>query len=171
MIKFKKPAGFTIIELLVVISIVLLTIGAGISGFINFNDRQQVQTTVKDVQELMRSAQIKARSGEGANDCGVTNKLKGYQVTSDISAVILNRICVNPSTNVVTSTTERSRVTLNKVTVTRSPSNTITFLALKGGVDLGGGVPILVTVTGQYSSASYQFQVLTTGEITEGAFN
>lgn len=165
-----KLAGFTLIELLVVISIILLTTGAGIASFVNFNDRQQVLSAVKDTQELLRAAQVKSRAGEGANDCGAGNKLKGYQVTSNATAVILNRICVNATTGAITSTTERSRVTLDNIIVTRAPNNTITFLALKGGVDLGGSTNISITVTGQYSNVSYLFQVLDTGEITEGAF-
>lgn len=172
--KTTPALGFTLIELLVVVSIILLTTGAGIASFVNFNDRQQVQTTVKGIQGLMRSAQTKARAGEGANDCGQTgtllNKLKGYQVTSTATAVILNRICVRPDTGDVTSTTERSRITLDTVTVSRSPSTTITFLALRGGVDLGNNPAVTITVAGQYSNVSYQFQVLNTGEITEGAF-
>lgn len=166
-------SGFTLIELLVVISIIILITGAGIAGFVNFNDRQQVQTTVKDTQALMRSAQIKARSGEGASDCGGTNKLKGYEVTSDATSVVLNRICVTVA-GAFASRTERSRVTLNNVTVTKAPNNAITFLALRGGVDLGGAgvTDVTYTVAGEYStSIEYEFQVLNTGEITEGAFN
>lgn len=168
--------GFTLIELLVTVSIILLVTGAGIAGFVNFNDRQQVQTTVKEVQDLMRAAQVKARSGEGAigasvaEGCVVPNKLKGYEVTVGNGVVLLNRICVDPITTLVASTTERSRVTLENVSVELDPSNTVTFLALKGGVDLGGAASLTVTVEGTYSSTTYTFQVLSTGEITEGAF-
>lgn len=165
----KTSDGFTLIELLIVISIVLLTTGAGIAGFVNFNDRQQVQTTVKNIQTLMRSAQVKARAGEGASDCG-TDKLKGYEVTSDATSVTLNRICVTTA-GVFASRTERSRVTLDNVTVTKTPNNAITFLALRGGVDLGGASAVAFTVNGEFSSVEYQFQVLDTGEITEGAFD
>lgn len=170
LVTHKTRSGFTLIELLIVISIILLTTGAGIAGFVNFNDRQQVQTTVKSIQTLMRSAQIKARSGEGANDCGGTDKLKGYEVTSDATAVTLNRICVTTA-GAFASRTERSRVTLDNVTVTRNPNSAVTFLALRGGVDLGGAAAVAFTVNGEFSSVEYQFQVLDTGEITEGAFD
>lgn len=172
----RNITGFTLIELLVTVSIILLVTGAGIAGFVNFNDRQQVQTTVKEMQDLMRAAQIKARSGEGAtgatvaDGCVSPNKLKGYQVTVSGTAILLNRICVNPLTGIVASTTERSRINLGTVTVVMNPSNTVTFLALKGGVDLGGTNPLSITITGTYSNISYTFQVLPTGEITEGAF-
>lgn len=165
--KIKNTPGFTLIELLVTISIILIVTGGGIAGFVNFNDRQQVQTTVKQIQDYMRSAQIKARSGEAASDCA-PDKLRGYQVALNSptnTVVLLNRVCENPISGVTTQT-ERSKFNLNNVTVTLDP---VTFLALKGGVDAGGS-DVTVIITGQYTGISYQFQVLETGEITEGAF-
>lgn len=163
--------GFTLIELLIVISIISLLTGAGIAGFVNFNDRQQVQTTVKDVQALMRTAQIKARIGEGAGDCGGTNKLKGYEVTSDATSVVLNRICVD-LVGAIASRTERSIVALDNITVTKSPNNAVIFLTLRGGVDLGGAAvtDVTYTIAGEFNAVEYAFQVLSTGEITEGGF-
>lgn len=167
MIKFKQITGFTLIELLITISIILLVTGAGIAGFINFNDRQQVQTTVNEVKDLMRSAQIKARAGEGADDC-TPNKLKGYEVIEHPteSAVVLNRVCMDGD-GVVVSQTERSKVTLGNVQLSLDP---VTFLALRGGVDTGGS-DVTITVSGTYATnIIYTFQVLRTGEIMEGSF-
>lgn len=175
MIKLKQTTGFTLIELLITISIILLVTGAGIAGFINFNDRQQVQTTVNNVKDLMSSAKVKARAGEGASGlvvsegCVAPNKLKGYEVVEHLTlpAVVLNRVCVNPL-GVVFSTTERSIVTLDNVDF--SITNSVTFLSLRGGVDTGGG-DVTITVNGKYAtSIIYEFQVLQTGEITAGAF-
>lgn len=166
----QKNSGFTLIELLVTVSIVLLLVGGGIAGFINFNDRQQVQTTVKNVQTLMRSAQVKARAGEGASDCVAPRKLRGYRITSTATAVIMWRYCVNPNNASDVSSTERSRVTLDNVTFTKTPNVNITFLALRGGVDMGSNTSVTYTTSGSYSTHSYAFQVLNTGEITEGAF-
>jgi prepilin-type N-terminal cleavage/methylation domain-containing protein len=174
MIKFKQHHGFTLVELLITISIILMLTGAGIAGFINFNEKQQVQTTVKQVQDLMRAAQIKARAGEGANEtnpekgCLTTENLKGYEVAKDptLPVVLLNRICVNSSTLVARST-ERSSFTLINVNISLDP---VTFLALQGGVDTGGS-DVTITVSGTYATSNvYEFQVLQTGEITEGSF-
>ena len=161
--KHKQKTGFTLIELLITVSITLLITGGGIAGFITFNDRQQVQTTVKNIQQLMRAAQVKARAGEGANDCASGGKLKGYRITSDSSFVYLHRLCMNP-----TSTALRSQVPLDAVSLAQS--GTVTFLSLQGGVDTGGSSSITFTVSGQYSGIEYEFQVLNTGEITEGSF-
>ena len=168
MIKSKKTTGFTLIELLITISIILLMTGVGIAGFINFNDKQQVQTTVSEVKDSMRSAQVKARAGEGADACSaVLTKLKGYKVELlNATTVVLNRVCVHPVTGVETDV-ERSRIVLQNVDLVMTP---VTFLALRGGVDTGGS-DVLITISGKYATDTiYTFQVLQTGEITEGAF-
>ncbi len=167
----KKNTGFTLIELLVVISIILLITGGGIAGFINFNDKQLVQTTVKDIQTLMRAGQVKARSGEGAIECqtagGFSNgKLRGYQVAQAVGAVVLNRVCVEGANTVYI---ERSRTTLDD-TVSVTLSDSVVFLSLKGGVDVGSTNPATVTVSGNYTGLVYVYEVHPGGEITDGAF-
>lgn len=174
--------GFTLIELLVTISIILLLTGAGIAGFINFNDRQQVQVTVKQLQDYMRSAQVKARAGEGADTCddsatpSVIEKLYGYRVTNDTTTVYLRQICINPSTGATTKNTIRSQFPLNNVTITKStptnPSSTQnpTFISLNGGVNIGNNASLTYSVAGQYSGITYEFDVMQTGEIKDGDF-
>lgn len=164
--KLKRNSGFTLIELLVTISIILLMTGAGIAGFVNFNDRQQVQTTVNELKDYMRAAQIKARAGEGADSCTGGGKLYGYRVSSDASNVYLRKICKDTG-GAVTNNVVRSQFALDKVTVTRSPNVNVTFLTLKGGVDTNGNASITYTVTGQYSTVTQAFQVFQTGEIKD----
>lgn len=163
-------AGFTMVELLVTISIILLLTGAGIAGFINFNDRQIVQSTVKDVKQLMRAGQVKARSGEGAGTCTSPGKLRGYSVVINGTVMELRKVCIDPNTSVVTDNDVRSTIELNNVVVTNNPAANVTFLALGGGVDTDGNAAITYNVAGQFTSIEYEFQVLETGEITEGDF-
>jgi prepilin-type N-terminal cleavage/methylation domain-containing protein len=173
MFKINNITGFTLIELLIVISIIMLVTGGGIAGFVSFNDRQQVQTSVREIQTLMRSAQIKARSGEGAADCVPPQKLYGYRVTASTTNVIMSRYCVNPADPSDNEATERSRVTLNNVSLILDPdwANSVTFLTLRGGIDMGATNGISYTVAGEYSGISYSFRVLDTGEIVQGEFN
>lgn len=173
--KLKKTlsAGFTLIELIVTVSIIMIITGGGIAAFVNFNDKQQVQSTVKDLQTMMRAAQIKARAGEGASECGTvgsfTNgKLYGYEVTYDAlnNDIVMNRICVEGTTYVAV---ERSRQEVDSNVTLSVPD--VTFLALKGGANTGAGSPDLtMTVSGVYTSYIYDFTVTPGGEITEGAF-
>jgi prepilin-type N-terminal cleavage/methylation domain-containing protein len=164
----KNNAGFTFIELLVVVGIILALVGGGIAAFIGFNDRQKVVVAAKNLQTLMRSAQTKARAGEGAEACR-PNSLRGYEVVRVGSDAVMNRICVN-SGDVVTSTTERSRLSLSDVSV--NPSNLrVEFLSLRGGVRVPGDVfPVVVTLTGNIGMNVYQFRIGSIGNIDDGAF-
>lgn len=179
MTQINKKAGFTLIELLVVISIVLLVTGAGIAGFINFNDRQQVLTKAKEIQALMRSAQVKARAGEGADVCRTMSPervFKGYRVAlqADGAAVLLSRICVLPNGTGESPALRTSLVLGNDVNVTMikadGNSGRVNFLALRGGVQILTGDSESLTITISKNNTHYQFQVLNTGEITEGTF-
>ena len=169
----KQTAGFTLIELLVTVTIILLITGGGIAGFVNFNDRQQIQTTVKDMQTMMRAAQIKARSGEGASDCLTSGsftegKLYGYQVTLAGTAMLMNRMC-NENSGLPIAIERTRKNVVDNVSITMS--GPVTFLSLKGGANTGDGSPdVTVTVTGQYSGYVYVFNVTSGGEITQGEF-
>jgi len=61
---------------LVSIAILLLLLGMGISGYINFNDRQKLTQAAELVREAVESAQISARSGKMR---GCTS-LEAYQI-------------------------------------------------------------------------------------------
>lgn len=167
-------AGFTLIELIVTVAIVLTITGGGIAAFVNFNERQQIQSTVKDLQTVMRAAQIKARAGEGAIDCQTEGaftegKLYGYEVTFDgiNNDIVMNRVCNEGTTF---ADVERQRVEVdNNVTIVMDDD--VTFLALKGGANTGAGSPDLtMTVSGVSSGLNFEFTVTAGGEITEGDF-
>ncbi len=57
-------SAFTLIELLITVAIAAIVVGGSIAGFVRFNERQEVQNTAKEVQQLMRNAQSKARVRE-----------------------------------------------------------------------------------------------------------
>jgi len=56
--------GFSLIELLVSIAILLLLLGMGIANYISFNDKQQLTQSAELVREAVESAQVSARSGK-----------------------------------------------------------------------------------------------------------
>jgi prepilin-type N-terminal cleavage/methylation domain-containing protein len=70
-------AGFTMIEMLVAVGIMLVLVGGGIASFITFNDKQQLQASTKLMQTYMRAAQTKARVGDRPPGC---TRLDGYSV-------------------------------------------------------------------------------------------
>jgi len=173
---FKKPsiAGFTLVEMLVTISIMIIITGGGIAAFMGFNDRQNVQVAVKELQTLLRSAQVKAKVGADAEYCRTTfnEPLRGYRVyiADGTGTAILYTTCAE---NKFTSPASRNYVERSRIdfatTVTGGMQGggdvDIEFLTLLGGVD-GSGI-VEISGSGSYV---YNFTVSSSGEIREGGF-
>lgn len=168
-----KNSGFSLIELLVVTAIMLVVVGGSIAGFVTFRDRQQVTTGSKEIQQLLRSAQAKARVRETPTSCSFDgNRLQGYRVVFNSSTyVTLHPLCgadaaiANPTT--LTQLDSISSVTLVGATMVTSLSS-IDFYTLHRGVKIhiGGGIYTnsqQVKFTG--NTYSYCFDVEDNGSI------
>ncbi len=70
--------GFTLVELLVAIGVLLLLLGVGIANYLNFNDRQQLVQAAQLVREAFADAQNSARTGK----LGGCEALHAYRVSS-----------------------------------------------------------------------------------------
>ena len=70
-------AGFTIVELLIAVAIVLLFAGGVVSGYRTFNDTQTIKQVEQTLVSDLRLAQARATSGEKPGGC---TKLVGYTV-------------------------------------------------------------------------------------------
>lgn len=149
-------SGFTLIELIVVIAVLLLVAGGGIASFINFNEKQQVINGAKNLQEYLRTAQTLARIGDKPNGC---DKLNGYKVKSlDAGAVKEIKVLAVCDSGEI----ERNSFLLPEST-TLSSDIEVTFLGLHGGV-VGA---TMVEVIGA-SARTYTFEITQGGEITLG---
>jgi prepilin-type N-terminal cleavage/methylation domain-containing protein len=89
--------GFTLIELMVTMAIMSVVIGGSIAGFITFQSRQQVVEVGKNVQQLVRTAQGKARVRETPTDASCNGsagaRLQGYRITFDSSRSVIYALC------------------------------------------------------------------------------
>ncbi|MBU0979104.1 MAG: prepilin-type N-terminal cleavage/methylation domain-containing protein [Patescibacteria group bacterium] len=78
--------GFSLIELVVAIAIMILLLGGGIAAFAKFNDKQKLLSASRELGQLLRIAQTKARAREIPDDgvCDpVDNPIMAYRVISD----------------------------------------------------------------------------------------
>ena len=152
----KSKLGFSLIELVVVVGILLLLSGGGIVAFFDFNEKQQLINAGKELKEHLRTAQTLARIGETPEGC---IKLNGYNVSSSDGAegkeISLKAVCSSGDI-------ERNNFVL-PVTTTLSDDIDITFWGLYGGVS--GATTIEVVVD---SGRTFTFAVTPGGEITEG---
>ncbi len=149
--------GYTLIEVLVVVTIILLLAGGGIAAFTSFNQRQKVLTAAKELQAYLRTAQTLSRVGERPDGC---NELRGYRVrTTTAGAVTEVRLMASCAGGEVDS---RSYNLPEGVLLANDLD--MVFLGLHGGVT--GAEVIQVT----NDSLTYQFEVTQGGEITSGDF-
>lgn len=159
------------IELLVATTIMLMMVGGGIAAFVSFNDRQTLLTSGKELQTYIRSAQVKARSGDRPADC---DRLLGYVIraTSGTNQVRLlaqceettaptppGGVCVNTGGN----TYECLRNAYDLASDVRfTGSVNMVFGVLHGGVTNAGSIVLT------RGTQSYTIPVSAGGEIGEG---
>lgn len=72
-----KQAGFTLVELIVVFSIMVLISSLGLAGFVNFSREQTLKSTAQDIKSMLISA--RAYSLSQLNSCG-NHQFSGYSV-------------------------------------------------------------------------------------------
>src|SRR5574340_877305 len=86
--------GFTLIEMLVVITITMLMLGGGIAAYIKFNEKQQLVGAAKQMQTYLRGLQKKARVGDRPDGC---TRLLSYTLTvaANSNLVLMEANCEN----------------------------------------------------------------------------
>jgi prepilin-type N-terminal cleavage/methylation domain-containing protein len=82
--KFSTQLGFTLVELLVVISLMSILMLTSIVTFSSFTRTQSFQTSVSDVVSLLNKAKSRSLNQVKPVDCA-TDSLKGYQVSFTLS--------------------------------------------------------------------------------------
>lgn len=78
---FQPQTGFTLIEIIVSLSIIFMLVGLTFAGFASLNQRQQLITAGNTIKNTLRDAQSRAYNGE--TDCSVCDCSSG-------SGMILN---------------------------------------------------------------------------------
>lgn len=75
-----KQKGFTLIELMVAISIMAVLGTMGIAGFINYNQAQVLQTSANEVVTMLNLAKSRAQSQIKPSSMCLGGNLTGYNV-------------------------------------------------------------------------------------------
>ncbi len=87
-LKSRLQRGFTLIELMVVLSITAVLGTLGIAGFVNFNQSQVLQSSASEVVTMLNLAKSRAQSQVklGTLCSSSLNQLEGYRVDISISS-------------------------------------------------------------------------------------
>src|SRR3990167_3337050 len=77
--------GFTMIELLVVMSVIIFISSAGVASFSGFNDTQKLQNATFDVSSLLQTAKSEAQSQVKPSSTICSGSLESYKVKFPIN--------------------------------------------------------------------------------------
>lgn len=100
-----KQAGFTLIELIIVFSIITILSSVGIASFVSYSRSQSIDTTMKEFKTTLFTARSRALSQLRDSACfsngftGQGYELQGYQVVACCSfgSLCLSQQCNNSS--------------------------------------------------------------------------
>lgn len=83
----KKQAGFTFVEILVTVSVMVITLSIGAINYLRFLDKQKLYQSGASVESLLKDARAKAQNGFlGNEELGYCAKLKAVEVFSTQTA-------------------------------------------------------------------------------------
>ncbi len=157
-----NKTGFTLIELVVVITIIALFAGISLANYGRFNEERKLGDETKELTTAFYLARSKAIAAD-EDDPSICADFRGYQVnldTSSPSSFSVERNCGTDFTSILSHT-----LTPN-VTLTASPT-TVFFKPLSAGTDLTS--PLTITLENPTISKAVNIVVETSGVISEGA--
>lgn len=154
--------GYTLIEILVGITIIGLIFGTGFVSFREFSRRQALTSAAKSVQGDIRFAQQQALSGKKPTNafCNSPRILHGYhfRVTSATTYEI--------EANCSGGNVDTKLVTLPLgITISTPPTNPIRFKSIGQGTNLITGSIVTLTITDTASGTTAPIVISYTGEI------
>ncbi len=163
--------GFTFIELLVTVAIMITVLGGGLVGYIQFNEKQTVLEAAKRTQSLFRAARSKAQARDTPVGCAVPDStaLYGFQVSAESTApgstVELSAWC-GSSQGTATAHSPATDSFQLPSGVSVESEFAVVYYTLHGGTNLGSDEEIVVS----NGSQTYRFSVTPGGEITDGCW-
>ncbi len=159
----KRSFGFTLIEILVSSAIIVLLAGGGLAAYLDFNNRQILDTTASELKNNLRQARGWAMAGKKFSYCGDSDdRLANYKVSFypsghryEVTLTCLKNLGVPVlESSLVSSFSYDEKVTISPE---RSP---FIFLPLTGETDVSS-----FNITLSLGSRSRVLTVNTNGEI------
>lgn len=82
----KSQAGFTLVELLVTVTILVISLTIGIINYLRFLDKQKLYQSGSNIEAMIKDARSKAQNGFlGSEDIGFCAKLSAVEAYSVLS--------------------------------------------------------------------------------------
>ena len=155
----KRYSGFTLIEVLISLTIIGLLFGFGFVSFRDFSRRQAVVSAGRAVIGDLRLAQSKALSGEKPASCNGANTLSSY------SFQIINSISYKVVANCLAGNVDIKIENLPDGISMSPASGTISFKVLGQGTNITAGGSFVITLTQAGTNNTSLVTVTSGGEI------
>jgi len=154
----KSPA-FTLIEVLVVISLTAILLGFGFAGFRQYSQRQSLFAAARTVKGDLRILQEKALAGEKIDPC-IGKRLDGYRfdILPDNTQYNISQLC----SGTVYDIENKNVASGFTVKATREP---ILFKVLGQGTDIPSGTSSVITLTQTGTTKTIQISINAEGSI------
>lgn len=152
-----KSKGYTLIEILIAVSIIGLLFGVGYANYRDFSRRQSALSILKNIQGDLRLAQQLALSGQKPDDtnCDSPNTLSGYSFgVLSATSYEIRPVCSGGAVSSAYKT-----VTLGPGATFSSPfpsPNPIVFKVIGNGTNttVGSNAQIILTETGSTNTST-----------------
>jgi prepilin-type N-terminal cleavage/methylation domain-containing protein len=138
--------GFTLVEILIVISVLGILFSVGLVQYTKFNRQQILEQAVLELKTSLTNAQSKALSGKKECSEGVFD---GILVEFDTGNYSLYSSCGDGTDLELLSDTELP----SEIRITESPEDGILFRPIAGGTDVSG-VSTEITLSGYGTTKS-----------------
>lgn len=149
----KPKLGYTLIELMIAISIIVVLVTFGISAYARAQDSQLVKSGAETILEALSAAQKEATTG--TRDC--TGEYLGQEVTASGNTIQYRALCKGGEVG----TAKSHSIGAN----TFASTYTFTFRPLNQGVDLGGAGTALTLDFTSPKNQTYRTEIAITGTI------
>lgn len=155
--------GYTLIEVLVGLSILALLFATGYASYREFSRRQILVGVSRAIKGDLRLAQELSLSGKKPGGCSV---LDGYNfLVIPPTGYEIRALCGATTYLEKAGSVAGLNVTLSNLSPDPTPSNTITFKTLGEGTNIGAGSSTTLTITQTTTGTTTDVVITSGGEI------
>lgn len=135
--------GYTLIEMLIAITIIAIIFGVGYSNYRDFSRRQSLESFSQKVKGDLSLAREKSKTGEKPDNpfCTGSNTLNGYSVTFRVDGYSISAMCSGGTVSNLVSVDSP-----DNITITLPSTNPILFKVLNTGTNLTESNTITLTL-------------------------
>jgi len=154
--------GYTLIELLIAMTIVTIVFTIGLVSFRDFSRRQALTGILKSVKADLRLAQQFALTGQKPVDCDSSNSLTGYtfRITGNYTyEIVANCVSGVTANDIIIKSVD---FTVNQVTIEANPSS-VKFKSLGQGTNLTA--PLTIDLAHDFAGTTGQVVIGIGGDV------